>query len=122
MLFVDYNFNIIDSPTGRLTYVYEYDETGRLVTVVAPTGTRVGVDSWMGGEDTQRSLSVGVGGSQGEKNAHILTLTGNARAVFTQSECYYFIFWSILSLFLFIIVRNRKERKGGRRRRRGRGR
>ncbi|XP_037803536.1 teneurin-a-like [Penaeus monodon] len=75
---------VASSSPGRLTYVYEYDETGRLVTVVAPTGTRVGVDSWMGGEDTQRSLSVGVGGSQGEKNAHILTLTGNARAVFTQ--------------------------------------
>ncbi|ROT60768.1 hypothetical protein C7M84_021644 [Penaeus vannamei] len=77
---------VASSSPGRLTYVYEYDETGRLVTVVAPTGTRVGVDSWMGGEDTQRSLSVGVGGSQGEKNAHILTLTGNARAVFTQMK------------------------------------
>lgn len=98
---MDYNFNIIDSPTGRLTYVYEYDETGRLVTVVAPTGTRVGVDSWMGGEDTQRSLSVGVGGSQGEKNAHILTLTGNARAVFTQSECYFFLEYFIVISFYY---------------------
>ncbi|XP_071524010.1 teneurin-a-like isoform X5 [Panulirus ornatus] len=71
---------------GRLTYVYEYDETGRLVTVVAPTGTRVGVDSWMGGEGTHRSLSVGVGGSQGQQNTHILTMSSNSRAVFTQGE------------------------------------
>lgn len=73
--------------TGRLTYVYEYDTTGRLVTVVAPTGTRVGVDSWMGGEGAHRSLSVGVGGNQGEHNAYTLTLTGNSNAVFRQGEC-----------------------------------
>ncbi|KAK7023664.1 Teneurin-2 [Halocaridina rubra] len=69
---------------SRLTYVYEYDNTGRLKTVVAPTGARVGVESWMGGEGLQRSLSVGVGGSQGEKRTHVLTLTGNSKAMFMQ--------------------------------------
>ncbi|XP_069941027.1 teneurin-a isoform X3 [Cherax quadricarinatus] len=77
---------VASTSPGRLTYVYEYDETGRLVTVVAPTGTRVGVDSWMGGEGAHRSLSVGVGGSQGQHNAHVLTMTSNTRAVFTQGE------------------------------------
>lgn len=108
---MDYNFITLVSPTGRLTYVYEYDETGRLVTVVAPTGTRVGVDSWMGGEDTQRSLSVGVGGSQGEKNAHILTLTGNARAVFTQSECGFIRCFLGLFVIIYCYYSKAKNRK-----------
>ncbi|KAK8385757.1 hypothetical protein O3P69_016491 [Scylla paramamosain] len=84
----DYDTGLLLASTspGRLTYVYEYDATGRLVTVVAPTGTRVGVDSWMGGEGARRSLSVGVGGNQGEHNAYTLTLTGNSKAVFQQGE------------------------------------
>lgn len=41
----------------------------------------------MGGEGAHRSLSVGVGGSQGEHNAYTLTLTGNSKAVFNQGEC-----------------------------------
>ncbi|XP_068237244.1 teneurin-a [Palaemon carinicauda] len=69
---------------SRLTYVYEYENTGRIKTVVAPTGARVGIDSWMGGEGMHRSLSVGVGGTHGEQRTHILTLTTNAKAVFTQ--------------------------------------
>ncbi|CAL4070306.1 unnamed protein product [Meganyctiphanes norvegica] len=105
----DDNTGLLVSATSpsRLTTVYEYDDTGRLVTVVAPTGSRVGLQSWMGGDgSSQRSLSVGVGGSQpgvgvgmhhnfgssssdAEDNedvtADTLTLTGNTHAVFSQS-------------------------------------
>ena len=74
-----------------MTTVYEYTDTGRVVTVVSPTGSRVGVTSWMGGEGSQRCLSVGIGSVPSQPDtpqgtSHTLALTHKGKAVFQHGE------------------------------------
>ena len=71
--------------------MYEYTSTGRLVTVVSPTGSRMGVNSWMGGETTRKCLSVGVGRVPSQADApqgtpHVLALTQQGKAIFEHGK------------------------------------
>ena len=76
---------------GRLTTVYEYDNSGRVMAVIAPTGTRTPIRSWIGetDDDNRKLFTVGIGENIVKDNSppiptHTLSLTQDKSAYFTH--------------------------------------
>ncbi|KAA0186935.1 hypothetical protein HAZT_HAZT008617 [Hyalella azteca] len=78
---------------GRLTTVYQYDGAGRVVAVIAPTGFRTPISSWISNAESGGGnlLTVGIGTTTAVDDtptypAHTLSLTQDRRAYFNHGD------------------------------------
>lgn len=79
--------------------MYEYDASGRLVTVITPTGSRLDFDSRLGDMDGKKHLSVHsaqstlYGNVESNHRSFVLSILDESAILFNHGECILFSFF-----------------------------